>query len=163
MKYSEKKIIKAVTEIYERVLSPQEIKANELIEKFNTFMKEINDSIDLLNEDIEDFNNTYNLTYDNGGMKFLKHTSYNEWALKNISKLFGDWEIHNIKWKREQRIKNSVKEIISILENNKKITLETLLNKLEDSVEYVTDYTEEDEKAYKEYINSRGWGKHNEE
>ena len=92
MKYSEKKIIKAVTEIYERVLSPQEIKANELIEKFNAFMKEVNDSIDLLNEDIEDFNNTYNLTYDNGGMKFLKHTSYNEWALKNISKLLGDWE-----------------------------------------------------------------------
>ena len=163
MKYSEKKIVKSVTEIYERVLSPQEIKANQLIEKFNIFMKEINDSIDLLNEDIEDFNNTYNLTYDNGGMKFLKHTLYNEWALKNISKLFGNWKIHNIQWKREQRIKNSVKEIISILENNKKITLETLLNKLEDSVEYVTDYTEEDEKAYKEYINSRGWGKHNEE
>ena len=40
MKYSEKKITKAVTEIYERVLSPQEIKANELIEKFDTFMKE---------------------------------------------------------------------------------------------------------------------------
>lgn len=163
MKYSEKKIIKAVTEIYERVLSPQEIRANELIERFNAFMKEINDSIDLLNEDIEDFNDTYHLTYDNGGMKLLKHTSYNEWALKNISKLFGDWEIHNIRWKREQRIKNSVKEIISTLENNKKITLETLLNKLEDSVEYVTDYTEEDEKAYKEYINSRGWGKNNEE
>ena len=163
MKYSEKKIIKAVTEIYEKVLSPQEIKANELIEKFNMFMKEINDSIDLLNEDIEDFNNTYNLTYDNGGMKAIKHISYNEWALKNISKLFGDWEIHNIRWKREQRIKNSVKEIISTLENDKKVTLETLLNKLEDSVEYVTDYTEEDEKAYKEYINSRGWSKHNEE
>ena len=163
MKYSEKKIIKAVTEIYEKVLSPQEIKANELIEKFNAFMKEINDSIDLLNEDIEDFNNTYNLTYDNGGMKTIKRISYNEWALKNISKLFGDWEIHNIQWKREQRIKNSVKEIISALENDKKITLETLLNKLEDSVEYVTDYTEEDEKAYEEYINSRGWSKHNEE
>ena len=157
MKYNEKKIIKAVTEIYERVLSPQEIKANELIERFNAFMKEINDSIDLLNEDIKDFNNTYNLTYDNGGMKTIKHISYNEWALKNISKLFGDWEIHNIQWKREQRIKNSVKEIISTLENDKKVTLETLLNKLEDSVEYVTDYTEEDEKAYKEYINSRGW------
>lgn len=163
MKYSEKKIIKAVTEIYERVLSPQEIRANELIERFNAFMKEINDSIDLLNEDIEDFNDTYHLTYDNGGMKLLKHTSYNEWALKNISKLFGDWEIHNIRWKREQRIKNSVKEIISTLENNKKITLETLLNKLEDNVEYVTDYTEEDEKAYEEYINSRGWSKRNEE
>lgn len=163
MKYSEKKIIKAVTEIYERVLSPQEIKANELIERFNAFMKEINDSIDLLNEDIEDFNDTYHLTYDNGGMKLLKHTSYNEWALKNISKLFGDWEIHNIRWKREQRIKNSVKEIISTLENDKKVTLETLLNKLEDNVEYVTDYTEEDEKAYEEYINSRGWSKHNEE
>lgn len=163
MKYSEKKIIKAVTEIYERVLSPQEIRANELIERFNAFMKEINDSIDLLNEDIEDFNDTYHLTYDNGGMKLLKHTSYNEWALKNISKLFGDWEIHNIRWKREQRIKNSVKEIISTLENDKKVTLETLLNKLEDSVEYVTDYTEEDEKAYEEYINSRGWSKRNEE
>lgn len=163
MKYSEKKIIKAVTEIYERVLSPQEIKANELIERFNAFMKEINDSIDLLNEDIEDFNDTYHLTYDNGGMKLLKHTSYNEWALKNISKLFGDWEIHNIRWKREQRIKNSVKEIISTLENDKKVTLETLLNKLEDNVEYVTDYTEEDKKAYEEYINSRGWSKHNEE
>ena len=101
----------------------------------------------------------------NGARKvvFLKHTSYNEWALKNISKLFGDWEIHNIRWKREQRIKNSVKEIISTLENNKKVTLETLLNKLEDNVEYVTDYTEEDEKAYEKYINSRSWGKHNEE
>lgn len=163
MKYSEKKIIKAVTEIYERVLSPQEIRANELIERFNAFMKEINDSIDLLNEDIEDFNDTYHLTYDNGGMKLLKHTTYNEWALKNISKLFGDWEIHNIRWKREQRVKNSVKEIISTLENDKKVTLETLLNKLEDNVEYVTDYTEEDEKAYEEYINSRGWSKHNEE
>lgn len=163
MKYSEKKIIKAVTEIYERVLSPQEIRANELIERFNAFMKEINDSINLLNEDIEDFNDTYHLTYDNGGMKLLKHTSYNEWALKNISKLFGDWEIHNIRWKREQRIKNSVKEIISTLENDKKVTLETLLNKLEDNVEYVIDYTEEDEKAYEEYINSRGWSKHNEE
>ena len=163
MKHGEKKITKAVTEIYERVLSPQEIRANELIERFNAFMKEINDSIDLLNEDIEDFNDTYHLTYDNGGMKLLKHTSYNEWALKNISKLFGDWEIHNIRWKREQRIKNSVKEIISTLENDKKVTLETLLNKLEDNVEYVTDYTEEDEKAYEEYINSRGWSKHNEE
>ena len=45
MKYSEKKITKAVTEIYEKVLSPQEIRANELIERFNAFMKEINDSI----------------------------------------------------------------------------------------------------------------------
>ena len=96
-------------------------------------------------------------------MKFLKYTSYNEWVLKNISKLFGDWEIHNIQWKREQRIKNSVKKIISTLENDKKVTLETLLNKLEDNVEYVTDYTEEDEKAYEKYINRRNWGKHNEE
>ena len=62
MKYSEKKIVKAVTEIYERVLSPQEIKANELIKKFNIFIKEINDSIDLLNKEKEHFNKTCKYT-----------------------------------------------------------------------------------------------------
>ena len=43
MKYSEKKITKAVTEIYERVLSPQEIKdiENELDKMLNELRENV--------------------------------------------------------------------------------------------------------------------------